>query len=57
MTKAQELYAKADAFAERAANAKARTARNTYRSLEQSVRSLAASQERDEAERRESEDA
>ena len=48
MTKAQELRAKADHFAARAASAKARTTRNTYLSLEQSVRNLAASEERDE---------
>jgi hypothetical protein len=51
MTKAQELHAKADVFAQRAASAKARTARNTYLSLEQSVRSLAAIREREEAAR------
>ncbi len=52
MTKAEELHAKADHFADRAATAKARTARNTYLSLEQSVRALAANQERTETDRR-----
>jgi hypothetical protein len=48
MTKAQELRAKADSFAARAASAKGRTMRNTYHSLEQSVRNLAASEERED---------
>lgn len=52
MTKAQELHAKADVFAGRAASAKGRTTRNTYLSLEHSVRALAASEERAEADRR-----
>ena len=46
VTRAQELHAKADHFAERAAQARGRTARNTYLSLEQSYRSLATQQER-----------
>ena len=49
MTRAQELHAKADHFADRAARAHGRTARNTYLSLEQSYRSLATQQERFEA--------
>ena len=49
MTRAQDLHAKADHFAERARRARDRTARNTYLSLEQSYRSLAAQQERFEA--------
>jgi hypothetical protein len=52
MTKAQELHAKAELFAALAASAKARTTRNTYLSLEQSVRSLALSEERDQAARK-----
>jgi hypothetical protein len=48
MTKVQELRAKADSFAARAATAKGRTMRNTFLSLEQSVRNLAAIEERDE---------
>ena len=51
MTKAKELRAKADAYAVRAAGAKARTERNTYRSLEQSCRTLANHVEQDEAAR------
>jgi hypothetical protein len=46
MTKVQELHAKADHFAARAANAKARRLRNTYLALEQAVRSLAEHEER-----------
>jgi len=42
-----------DAFAGRAALARGRTARNTYLSLEHSVRAIATSEERAEAERRE----
>ncbi len=53
MTRAQELHAKADHFADRAARAHGRTARNTYLSLEQSYRSLATQQERFEAAGRE----
>jgi hypothetical protein len=49
MTKALELYAKADRFALRAAHARTRTERNTYLSLEKSYRTLAAKQERFEA--------
>jgi len=48
MSKAQELHAKADLFAARAAGAKGRTARNTYLSLEQTVRSLAIREQRGE---------
>ena len=48
MTRAQQLRAKADSFAARAASAKGRTRRNTYLSLEQAVRSLAVMEERDE---------
>ena len=51
MTKAKELWAKADKFAARAAAAKARTERNTYLSLEQSCRTLAAHAEQGAAER------
>jgi hypothetical protein len=51
MTRAQLLRAKADSFAARAASAKARTQRNTFLSLEQAVRSLAAMEERDESAR------
>ena len=51
MTKAQELNAKADHFAARAASAKGRTTRNTYLSLEQAVRTLATTEQRDEAAR------
>jgi hypothetical protein len=51
MTKTQELRAKADHFAERAASAKQRTARNTFLSLEQTVRTLAANEERAAGER------
>jgi len=51
MTRAQQLRAKADSFAARAANAKARTLRNTYLSLEQAVRSLAVMEERGETAR------
>ena len=46
MTRAQELHAKANHFADRAAHAHGRTARNTYLSLEQSYRGLAIQQER-----------
>jgi hypothetical protein len=46
LTRAQELHAKADHFALRAAHARGRTARNTYLSLEQSYRGLATQQER-----------
>lgn len=53
MTRAQELHAKADHFAARAAHARGRTARNTYLSLEKSYRGLAAQQERFEAAGRE----
>ena len=53
MTRAQELRAKADHFADRAARARDRTARNTYLSLEQSYRSLATQQSRFEAAGRE----
>ena len=49
MTKAQDLQAKADHFADRAAHARERTARNTYLSLEHSYRSLAAQIDRFEA--------
>jgi hypothetical protein len=42
MDKLQDLLLKADQFAARAASAKARTERNTYLSLEQSCRALAA---------------
>ena len=49
MTRAQELQAKADHFAHRADHARARTARNTYLSLEQSYRVLAAQQARFDA--------
>jgi hypothetical protein len=48
MTKSQQLQAKADHFAARAAAAKDRTIRNTYLSLEQSVRAVAASEARAE---------
>ena len=51
MTKATELRAKADAYAARAAAAKARTERNTYLSLEQSCRALANHVEQGEAAR------
>jgi hypothetical protein len=53
VTKAQDLQAKADHFADRAAHARERTARNTYLSLEQSYRSLAAQLDRFEAAGRE----
>lgn len=46
MTRAKELTEKAEQFADRAARARGRTARNTYLSLEQSYRSLAVQQER-----------
>ncbi|HEY5410868.1 MAG TPA: hypothetical protein VIJ94_09085 [Caulobacteraceae bacterium] len=46
MTRVQDLQAKADHFADRAAHARDRTARNTYLSLEQSYRSLAVQQGR-----------
>ena len=49
MTTTQDLQAKADHFAHRAAQAKDRTARNTYLSLENSYRGLAAQQERFDA--------
>lgn len=49
MTKSQQLHAEADKFAARAAQTKARTARNTLRSLEQSVRTLADAEDRREA--------
>jgi|WetSurMetagenome_2_1015567.scaffolds.fasta_scaffold146392_2 hypothetical protein len=49
MTKAHELYAKADRFAARAAHARTRTERNTYLSLEKSYRTLADKQVRFEA--------
>jgi hypothetical protein len=49
MSKTQELLARADHFAKRAAAARGRTARNTYLSLEQSYRSLAAHYERFDA--------
>jgi len=55
MTKAQQLRAKADSFAARAASAKARTLRNTYLSLEQAVRNLADLEERGESARQGSE--
>lgn len=45
MTTIKDLYAKAEQFAARAAASKQRTSRNTYRSLEQSCRTLAANQE------------
>ena len=51
MTKAKELRAQADQFAARAAAAKARTERNTYLSLEQSCRTLAANAEQNAARR------
>ncbi len=44
-TKSEELSAKADQFATRAAHAKDRKVRNTFRSLEQSCRTLAAHQD------------
>ena len=53
MTRAKELTAKADQFADRASRARGRTARNTYLSLEKSYRSLALQQERFEAAGRE----
>ncbi len=53
MTRAQQLHAKADHFADRAAHARERTARNTYLSLEQSYRGLAIQQDRFEAAGRE----
>ena len=51
MTRTQELLARASHFADRAASARGRTARNTFLSLEQSYRNLAAHQERFEAAR------
>jgi hypothetical protein len=57
MTKAHELYAKADRFAARAAHARSRTERNTYLSLEKSYRTLAAKQARFETAGRQLEDA
>ena len=42
MTRAQEFRAMAEEFAARAASSKARTTRNTFLSLEQSLRHLAA---------------
>jgi hypothetical protein len=45
LTRAQDLHAKANHFADRAAHAHGRTARNTYLSLEQSYRGLATQQE------------
>ena len=53
MNRAKELTSKADQFADRAARARERTARNTYLSLERSYRSLAVQQERFEAAGRE----
>ena len=53
MSSSKELTDRADQFALRAARARDRTARNTYLSLEQSYRGLAAQQERFEAASRE----
>ncbi len=53
MSRSKELTDRADHFAVRAARARGRTARNTYLSLEQSYRGLAAQQERFEAAGRE----
>ncbi len=53
MTTAPELLSKAEHFAHRASRARGRTARNTYLSLEQSYRNLAAQQERFETAGRE----
>ena len=53
MTTALDLLARADHFARRASRARGRTARNTYLSLEQSYRNLAAQQERFESAGRE----
>jgi hypothetical protein len=49
MTRTQELLARADHYADRAARARGRTARNTYLSLEQSYRNLVAQYERFDA--------
>ena len=53
MTTALELLSRADHFAHRASRARGRTARNTYLSLEQSYRNLAAQQGRFETAGRE----
>jgi hypothetical protein len=45
MSRAQDFKAKAEQFAARAAHAKLRTERNTFLSLEQSCRQLAADEE------------
>ena len=49
LTRTQELLTRADHFARRAIKARGRTARNTYLSLEQSYRSLAAHYDRFDA--------
>jgi hypothetical protein len=51
MLKSEQFLNKADQFAARAAAAKARTLRNTFLSLEQTCRNLAASEQRREAAR------
>jgi hypothetical protein len=53
MSTPKDLYAKAERFGRRAAAAKGRIVRNTYLSLERSVRMLAVSEECDEAARQE----
>ena len=48
MSEAKDLRAKAERYAALAAGARQRTTRNTYLSLEQTLRALAANEERAE---------